>query len=924
MRFIQKTIFILSSFWASAFGVQAQTVEAVNDFGGITVCNFKSVTIPILDNDKNLCADPVVKIVSYNKNIASVHVTTPGNELQYDVNCLFKSVVNDSVKYSVTCGSEIDTATVYIVIDQISVAPGVDFDNQYSKTCLKENDVFEHTATVRNNCDTDISLALGLHFYNQGVSVLHEIAQVTRIGTVKDFEHINEPDMQVINFTLEPGAEIQVVTKYHITKITTGKYETNFAELRGVTFEQREIRYIHACPDRELTITSCDPVPTADVAIFCSSSPSYSVSQPSSGSATIDANGIFSYTRTEPMTMGSEVLNYTATCSSGSPVTGQIVLNLLPCVDEPSVSSTYNNLCSQDSCIYSGSGSPILINEVMITPKKYNGAIYGKMAHKPLEMVGGESVELYNTNHCYAFDISGYILGNATLDNVIPEAPDQLKRGVGAVFVIPQGTVIPPMGFCVLRSKDASPVDPFRLVQNGGNTVEIIIDNHLSRLYLNNGGTRFWLPDEGSWIGFYDNSGTPLDAVHWGPSNTDICADCSPGIISGISMSSLDSLDGFSISRKAGVFNSKIDGITQSGNSLKRIPDGGGWAVNILTPPTIGYCNGTCNTRFQNTCNGTATVNVTGGSGNYSFLWDNGQTGNKATGLCEGTYCLTITDNITQLKKIVCVTVKDDPRCHDLDLKPVTENINSCIITSVSVNALKNSTLFISPDKPTLQILSGPSHTGAMAAFDDNGILSYTFPESLVDFRDQIYYELSINGMTRRSTVTINHKRNAPEIANLKVDRNGVATISIKNGTGTSPFVYILDDDPSTATSDPVFRNLPEGEHTLLVTDKNLCTVDTAFEVLPQCPAVIPDKFFTPDGNGINDVWTIVNLDCYSYHELEIYDRHGKILRRYKNDFKSWDGKYRGKLMPSTDYWFKLDIEEVEGSVVGHFTLMRR
>jgi len=35
-----------------------------------------------------------------------------------------------------------------------------------------------------------------------------------------------------------------------------------------------------------------------------------------------------------------------------------------------------------------------------------------------------------------------------------------------------------------------------------------------------------------------------------------------------------------------------------------------------------------------------------------------------------------------------------------------------------------------------------------------------------------------------------------------------------------------------------------------------------------------------------------------------------------------WDGIYNGKLMPSTDYWFKLIFEDGRNKV-GHFTLKR-
>lgn len=47
-------------------------------------------------------------------------------------------------------------------------------------------------------------------------------------------------------------------------------------------------------------------------------------------------------------------------------------------------------------------------------------------------------------------------------------------------------------------------------------------------------------------------------------------------------------------------------------------------------------CNGACD--------GTITVNVSGGNGNYSYLWSNGATTATVTGLCAGTYEVTVTD----------------------------------------------------------------------------------------------------------------------------------------------------------------------------------------------------------------------------------------------------------------------------------------
>ena len=36
-----------------------------------------------------------------------------------------------------------------------------------------------------------------------------------------------------------------------------------------------------------------------------------------------------------------------------------------------------------------------------------------------------------------------------------------------------------------------------------------------------------------------------------------------------------------------------------------------------------------------------------------------------------------------------------------------------------------------------------------------------------------------------------------------------------------------------------------------------------------------------------------------------------------------WDGTYNGNKMASTDYWYEIDVEEIDKVYVGHFTLLR-
>jgi len=69
-------------------------------------------------------------------------------------------------------------------------------------------------------------------------------------------------------------------------------------------------------------------------------------------------------------------------------------------------------------------------------------------------------------------------------------------------------------------------------------------------------------------------------------------------------------------------------------------------------------------------------------------------------------------------------------------------------------------------------------------------------------------------------------------------------------------------------------------------------------------------------------VWTIKNIHLVS-HSVYIYDRFGKLLYTYEDDFDGWDGTYQGNPLPNTDYWFLNKIKPINKQLTGHFTLKR-
>ncbi|MEO1033296.1 MAG: T9SS type B sorting domain-containing protein, partial [Bacteroidota bacterium] len=53
-----------------------------------------------------------------------------------------------------------------------------------------------------------------------------------------------------------------------------------------------------------------------------------------------------------------------------------------------------------------------------------------------------------------------------------------------------------------------------------------------------------------------------------------------------------------------------------------------------------------------------------------------------------------------------------------------------------------------------------------------------------------------------------------------------------------------------------------------------------------------------------------------------IFDRHGKLLRELDPLGPGWDGTYNGAKMPSSDYWFKVELQDGR-TFTSHFSLKR-
>lgn len=98
-------------------------------------------------------------------------------------------------------------------------------------------------------------------------------------------------------------------------------------------------------------------------------------------------------------------------------------------------------------------------------------------------------------------------------------------------------------------------------------------------------------------------------------------------------------------------------------------------------------------------------------------------------------------------------------------------------------------------------------------------------------------------------------------------------------------------------------------------------------ECVPSCTdGFLVDKFFTPNGDGVNDFWRIKNIENITDVEVYIYDRYGKFIALWYPNQLGWDGRLDGKPLPATDYWFLMTYKDcygTEAELKSHFSLIR-
>lgn len=126
--------------------------------------------------------------------------------------------------------------------------------------------------------------------------------------------------------------------------------------------------------------------------------------------------------------------------------------------------------------------------------------------------------------------------------------------------------------------------------------------------------------------------------------------------------------------------------------------------------------------------------------------------------------------------------------------------------------------------------------------------------------------------------------------------------------------------------SDSVLRPLvtpaADMQYYFMAISDNGCVsaIDTlSVRVLPKLS--VPNAF-SPNGDGINDIWRMPALQSYPGSVVEVYDRYGRTIFRSKS-FTAWDGLHNSKPVPVGTYYYIVTLPFGFPPMTGALTILR-
>jgi gliding motility-associated-like protein len=270
-------------------------------------------------------------------------------------------------------------------------------------------------------------------------------------------------------------------------------------------------------------------------------------------------------------------------------------------------------------------------------------------------------------------------------------------------------------------------------------------------------------------------------------------------------------------------------------------------SANITQPLTALNATATLHDMSCNNANdGSITVNATGGTGGYTYMWNTGQTTAGISNLSMGADTVTVTDG------------------------------NGCMV--VLGDSIHNPSAITSTIAGT-NVTCANAHNGSVTLTVSGGTGTYTYmwsnfanTQNLTGINGGMFtvIETDGSGCMHWDTITITEPMplmSALTTTNVNCYGGGTGSILATVTGGTQPYSYTWT---GTAGNDSIATNLTMGSYSLLVTDANGCTVNGSANITQpltgiSISATVHDMTCNNANNGSITVNATGGTGGYSY-----------------------------------------------------------
>jgi len=298
-------------------------------------------------------------------------------------------------------------------------------------------------------------------------------------------------------------------------------------------------------------------------------------------------------------------------------------------------------------------------------------------------------------------------------------------------------------------------------------------------------------------------------------------------------------------------------------------------------------------------------VVLQGGTGD-NYLWSTGETSPSISILEKGNYWLEISTAGCASRDSVFIQL----------VNPDSIRIDSVTVRDISCFGEVDGEIFIyahgSGDSYTYSIDEGLNY------FDNGGHFE-NLPAG-DDYRVKVLedsvcarsYDLPLTLIEPRGIDT-DYQLTSPSCASCL---DGRIEITLLEG-GSPPFSILWDNFETGLKR----TDIGTGSYSVTITDSRGCNVFLPFEL--DLRYRIPNAF-TPNGDGVNDLWTIGVIEYHPDAIVQIYDSRGKLVFDSPKGYpEPWDGKYQGEYLPMGTYYYIIHLNDTDKPLTGNITLIR-